>query len=354
MSAASTPFLRPMHLAELLDQAIQLYRRNFLKFIGILAIPYIPLLIVQTGLSYWNSSSLAGSFRSPSAAPTVFAPSFWFSLLGTYLLLFLQIILIQGIANAALARAVADDYTGQPVGILDSYRKLGSAWLRLIVAIVLLVAVMVVLWIWLFIPCIGWFTGPGLLLFTWMVVLPFVAPIIVLEKRGILTALRRAWDLGRSRFWWLIGFVLILVLFSQLVVTGPVFLLNLILRTAMGNQTNFQEQLVLGSVVQLLVSLLTGMLYLPLQLTAMTVVYFDLRVRSEGLDLALQSASASNPEASIVSVAETSPEPQGSFLAGRDVGYFALLSLMGIALCTILYSVLFGLALLIMSLSGIP
>jgi hypothetical protein len=38
------PHLRAMSLPELLDQAIRLYRQNFVKFVGIIAIPYIPLI----------------------------------------------------------------------------------------------------------------------------------------------------------------------------------------------------------------------------------------------------------------------------------------------------------------------
>ncbi len=37
METQSLPSLRPLRLGELLDQAIRLYRRNFLTFIGIIA-----------------------------------------------------------------------------------------------------------------------------------------------------------------------------------------------------------------------------------------------------------------------------------------------------------------------------
>jgi hypothetical protein len=92
-----------------------------------------------------------------------------------------------------------------------------------------------------------------------------------------------------------------------------------------------------------------GLLYLPLQLTAMTVVYFDLRVRSEGLDLALQAAAASGEETNIVALAGTSPQPTSSLVTGTDVGQFVLLSLAGGAIYVVLVSIVAGITLALMS-----
>jgi hypothetical protein len=88
-----------------------------------------------------------------------------------------------------------------------------------------------------------------------------------------------------------------------------------------------QATLVWRPIVQMLVQMSGGLLYLPLQLTAMTLVYFDLRVRSEGLDLALQAASDSGAETNIVAIAETSPTPTGDFITSQDALNFFGLSL---------------------------
>jgi len=61
---------------------------------------------------------------------------------------------------------------------------------------------------------------------------------------------------------------------------------------AASNPESLEQYTLLSTVIQTLVTMIFSLLYLPLQLTAMTVVYFDLRVRSEGLDLALQSTEA--------------------------------------------------------------
>ena len=42
--------LRPLSLGQLLDETFNLYRRNFLLFVGISAVPNLVLLLVQLGL----------------------------------------------------------------------------------------------------------------------------------------------------------------------------------------------------------------------------------------------------------------------------------------------------------------
>jgi hypothetical protein len=95
--------------------------------------------------------------------------------------------------------------------------------------------------------------------------------------------------------------------------------------------------------------MLSGLLYLPLSLTAITLVYFDLRVRSEGLDLALQAAGESRPDVNIVTLTATSPEPQGSLVTGNEVGYFAILTLLYAALIGLFFGAFMGLAMLFSS-----
>jgi hypothetical protein len=353
LSTSSAPFIHSLTLAELLDQAIHLYRRNFLTFIGIIAIPYIPLTLFQTGLTYLSSSSLTSLVNNP---PSTFSMpgGYWIGLIGMIVVGLIQFVLVNGVATAAFTRAVADNYTGKPIGILDSYRKLGSSWLRLIGAMLLLLLIMIPVVIWILIPCIGWVTGPGLYFFLGFVIAPLVAPIIVLERHDISVSLRRAWDLGRSRFWWLIGFAFVISLLGQLIITGPAYLINFVLQAIFTGQGNLQDLLLWRTVIQVLVQMIGGLLYLPLTLTAMTLVYFDLRVRSEGLDLALQAAAASGVETDIITLAETSPQPSGSLMTGTDVGNLALLSLAGVAVITILFGIIFGLTMATMSSFSLP
>jgi hypothetical protein len=344
--------MRPMTLAELLDRAIGLYRQNFFKFIGIIAIPFIPLTALQMGLSFFTTSSMMSGISRVGGSPVVnpFNSSILLAYFGIFVVAVAQFILVQGVATAALTRAISDNYTGQKTSIVDAYDRIGTSWVNLIVALLFMLLIFIVVFIWMIIPCVGWFTGPGMFFFLSLAVSPLVAPIIVLEKQGAMDAVRRAWDLARSRFWWLMGCVLVLALFGQLIVTGPVLLFNVLLRSVMSLYPAVMEQQVLiSSIVQNMVTMFTSLLYLPIKITIMTVVYFDLRARSEGLDLALQVSSAPENETDVVHLPEITTLAQSEpFFTTTDAGRFALLSLAGMALYAILISVVFALTALAM------
>jgi hypothetical protein len=345
MTDSALPALRPMKLAELLDQAIRLYRRNFLQFIGIVAIPYVPLILIGAASSALSTSSLQG-FSSASSPYSIFTnANYWLGLAGTFVVAILHLFLIQGLATAALTRAIADSYVGQPIGILSSYRRLGASAGRLVGALLWLGLIGLVLFIWLLIPCVGWISGPGLFVFLVWVVLPLVAPIVVLENHGAMASVRRAWDLSRTRFWWLIGFAFILYLFATLVVSGPTLLISSALRYfTISNSNPLTQQLVVTTVIQTLVNMITGLLYLPLQLSAITVVYFDLRVRSEGLDLALQAQPVAEAAPGQVLAAVPAGSP-ARLITGTDIGNFVLFTLGFLAVYALLVGIVMGLSL---------
>jgi hypothetical protein len=339
-----------MTLAELLDRAIGLYRRHFLIFIGIIAIPYIPLMLIQMGLQLITTTSMMdGLSTAPNSANPFesFNPAVIGASMGSILVVFVQFILVQGVASAALTRAVANNYMGRPVGILDSFRTLQDSWLRLILALVVIFVLAFLLFIWMIIPCIGWFTGPGLLMFVSLIVSPLVAPVIVLERGDILASIRRAWDLARGRFWWLVGYAFVIALFGQLIITGPVYLISFSAQSLQSLfQLDFDQQLIVSTIIQNLVTISTSLLYLPLQLTIMTVIYFDLRARAEGLDLAMQLPGESGAEPVMNGLPEIASKSQAPLFTRMDLGRFALLSLAAIAFYALIVSAVMFLGLL--------
>jgi hypothetical protein len=361
VTASTIPHLRPLSLGKLLDQAIRLYRRNFFTFIGIIAIVQIPLTVIQLVVSLLTfgdffSQLEQASGGGPLTDPTeIFTPAY-FSGIGVSLLLGIAgLFLIKGVATAALTRAIADNYLGESVGITESYRKIREAWLPLIIALIVAVVVSVGLFIWTLVPCVGWLTGGGILVFFWMVVVPLIAPIIVLEKQTATQSIRRAWDLARRRFWWVLGFVFILFIFAQLVITGPATLINLIFQFVLGSPLEFSaSRAITQTVIQSLVQLVFSLVYLPLQLTAITLLYFDLRVRTEGFDLALLSATASTGPAEEVSDLTTqAPRPeQGNWITLPEMGYFALIELGALVLYVVFVVIIGGLVFALMAASG--
>lgn len=356
METQALPTLRPLRLGELLDQAIRLYRRNFVTFIGIIALVYVPLMVLQTAATTLLSSSLGSiaNSRSPEAIFSNYA--YWGGILSTFVIGFLRFVFVQGIATGALTRAVADNYLGRTTSIMDAYRSIGKSWPSLIGALLLVGLLGFVILIWTLIPCVGWFTGLGMLAFLAAAVSPMVAPVVVLESSGpwssptdnlivrfweqillSLLAIRRAWSLVRRRFWPVLGYIIVLYLFNLLIVAGPSAIANAVLTAVFHSLGDATTQLVLVSIIQALVSLVFILIYYPLQMTAFTLIYFDLRVRTEGFDLALLTTS--DADQALTAPAQPTNE---RLITGADLGNFAILTLAAVGIYILLFSVLFG------------
>ncbi|VAW30882.1 hypothetical protein MNBD_CHLOROFLEXI01-1670 [hydrothermal vent metagenome] len=320
-----TSLLQPMSMAQLLDRAIRLYRKNFLLFIGIVAVAQIPATAVNM-IGLW----LAPTPELPAFDPTPTLPEMlqdiaqssgldnnpwvWFGRLITLLLL--------QIATAALTKAVAENYLGHKISLLEAYRKIGRSGLTLLFAVFLSFLFIIALFVWwIFVPILGWLSGLGMIFFFALVVLPLIAPVIVLEHRTATEAIQRAWDLARRRIWWLIGFMLLLGLFGQLVVTLPAILSVFIINSVVGSSVSATTT----TLIQQVIGLLLNLIYLPLQLTCVTLLYFDVRVRTEGFDLALLALS---DETHADAVQATAPPLDSTrFPKWEEIGYFSLLTI---------------------------
>lgn len=339
MAVEASLYLRPMRMGLILDQAARLYRNNFVPFMGIVALVQVPIAIIQILL---NLATVSGS-GIPNLTATLGV-----SLLSTLL----SFIFIQGIGTAAMTRAVADNYLGEKTGALDAYRKIGGGWLYLLAALFILGLIGIVAALWLLVPCIGWLTGLGILAYLSVVIAPLVAPIIVLEGGSASEGWRRAWELARQRFWWIFGFFAVLYVFNLLVVIGPSTLVSYILTFVWSFSGSDPGASLIGQlVIQQLVTVSLGLIFLPFQLAATTLVYFDLRVRSEGFDLAVRAQDGDNEQHVVAELMSGAPQAdQASLMTSRELGYFAVLTLVPVGLY---FAFFFLLTLLIAIFEGI-
>lgn len=348
MATVTTPEFRSLRIGELFDQAIRIYRRNFFKFIAILAVVQIPLTLLQFLAVLPSQIALTGA----NSYEELSLISLGGGVLNCFTTL-LSFVLVQGVATAATTRAVADGYLGRSTGFVEAYRRIRGRWTHLVVALLLASLINIGLVIWVLVPCVGWVTGLGLLFFFATVIIPLIAPIIVLERKGPVEAIRRAWDLVRRRFWWVVGFVALLWLFSQIVTTGPAFLVGILLGLLF-------ESVEVGGVQQSVIQTLAGLpftlLYLPLQLTAVTLLYFDLRVRTEAFDLIWQTRETLEDETDADLVLAQAPPPErGNLITWTEVGYFVLLTLAVGGVAALLYVVIGGLlAAFLLPSGGVP
>ena len=340
--------LTPLSTGQILDHAVRLYRRNFLRFIGIFAVVQVPAALINIIASARTSTSLM-DYINQAYTPT-FDEAFWTTYLTSLFLTLIigvsNFVLVQVIGTAALTKTVTSYLTRQPTDILDAYSNTSKDWLRLLVVAIIVAFVTLAALLWtIFVPCVGWITGPSILVFLIMALTPLTIPIVVLEKKGGGAALRRAWDLARRRFWPLIGFTLILTVFAQFLIAGPAALVRSVLYVSINATQDAASQSMTIAIVDSIVKLFLSLLFNPLQLTAFTLMYYDLRVRTEGFDLAVLARqtsceTASTPVDYDALIAHSPPAESSPLLTGGDYGRFALISILVVVFYTVLMFIL--------------
>ena len=310
-------------MGELLDQAARIYRGRFFLFTGITGVVLVPITLLQIG-SAVGMYLLGVHLEDDSGFEFVAGQGF------SALFSLIQYFLIEGIAKAAMAHAVTGQYLGIEISILGAFRKLGRRWWRLPASYVMVGLLLIPLSLWSMVPLVGWFTGPGIFVFLWTVILPLLVPVVTLENTWGLESIRRVKMLAWSRFWWLLGFALTLFLFNFFMFLGPSMLISSItlgVVTSLSDSTSAPAYLAL-SVSQALSGLVSSLLFTPLASICGLMVYFDLRMRYEGLDLILQANQAAPvPLAAGEVLQQALPTPPANLVTRYDLGRFALLTL---------------------------
>jgi len=363
----TSPDFRARNIPELLDLVIRIYRRHFLTLIGIIALMQIPVALIQL---IFQLVALSGPFFEAMQDPNFFmtsrpedlwGPELAGGFIGLFCFVVVGFVLVQGLATAATTRAVAGSYFGHMPGIIEAYRQIRPVWLRLVLALILAALLGLVFLIWGMVPCVGWLSGLGMFIFWMTAIVPLLSPIIVLEDQTITGAIRRAWDLARRRFWGLLGFMVALFILGQVLIAVPSTIINTLFQVLVGldpASSDMSKYLILQTIVQSLTTLGLTLIYLPLQITGITMIYFDLRIRTEGFDLAVaaetDAATSEDQTGTVEQLINQAPSPeQGGVLTWREMGYFALVSLLGGGGVVLLWAVFALLAVAIMGASGL-
>jgi hypothetical protein len=362
VNATAMPLLRPMSVAGLLDATIRLYRKNFWTLVAIVAVVQVPVLVVNGLLSVPMSRAseemLAfepytfdpGTY-DPSAPPDFMPASF-----GRYLLWLGLQLLVGGLLGmvattlmtGALAWAVSERHLDRPIAVGPAYRAVFRRWKSLFGAALLALLIYIGLYVVFLIPCLGQLVGLPALIFAY-VCLRFVPQAVMLEGERASGSLRRSWYLTKPHFWRVLGIIALLWLLGLLLTAGPSLIINYGIVT-------LSPSLILRNLVATGVSAVLSLLYLPIRLTGETLVYYDLRVRQEGLDLEMELKAlsplpeyAEAGEGATLPVEDEQPSlPPASpareqFLTGRDWRNLGILLAIGfviLLLCCAVYAFL--------------
>jgi hypothetical protein len=301
VATAGTPVrLRPLPLGELLDETFKLYRRHFSVIAGVALVIILPNLII---------SLISGSYRAnpvtylqqvlqnandPAALQAVQARQQQYTSSPLYLLSFPIAILMIPFTVGALYRAATSLAAGnvETIGsvLAGTARRYFGIW-----GIVLLAALvgfgLGLIWTVFVILVLARASAAAILtvgaigivitlIVTWVLVRWSVAtPALFAEGVGPVTAIGRSWNLVRDNWWRTVGIVIIVAIMVFLIQSALSVLFTGMAAVVPGLSEDLRAGLVttVATLVDALVSAITPI--------AITMLYLDLRVRKEGLDL---------------------------------------------------------------------
>jgi hypothetical protein len=243
-----------------------MYRRHFLLFAGLSVILSIPSAALSGFFSYAFLNGIVQQANTVGQAPT-----FNFNFLGTTLVAAVVVLLVTIVLlpffYGAVTFAACESALGRPVsalgvlnGVRRNYFQLLGYWL--LISLMFILFCLLPLWIWIW---VSWVT---------------VMPIMFIEKVGLAAAMDRSRRLVEGRWWrtFLVVFLIFIIIYAVRIALGAFIALGQGLL-----------QLVIATPVVIFISGATGViidsLVNPIPQIAIVLIYFDLRVRREGLDL---------------------------------------------------------------------
>jgi Membrane domain of glycerophosphoryl diester phosphodiesterase len=254
--------LRPLSTGELLDRTFYLYRKHFTLFVGIVALPNLAHLAFQiaSGMLTTRGSVTSGAIMSILSA-----------------LVYLAAL---AASQAGTIHAISQVHLDQPATVTGSLGAVSGSIVRI---------VLINIGIWIGIG-IGFvlLIIPGIILaLMWALTIP----VAVLEDRGLRDSAERSAELTkgtRGRIF-VVGFLFVVLMYIfTMLWEGPLIaLLGLrasAMRTALSFPSWYLVTLALGSFA-------TQCLVGPLLTIALSLIYYDQRVRKEGFDLQLMMSN---------------------------------------------------------------
>lgn len=240
------PPLRTRGVGEILSAAFDLYGRYWRTLIPLVAVVVIPLSILQYGLADLTRVDAIDRTTAEEAVGAGFAG----------LVIGLGSLFLTVLLTGAVAWAVAGTLVGREPDLGESYRfGLARFWSIVLVSILTALAV----------------AGGFILLiipgFIFLTRFSVSVPVLVVERRRGTDALSRSWDLVTGHSWPVFGTLFLAALLAGLV--------NAFLTFPFA-----------GWALEGLFAGIASAITTPFVALVLAVVYFDLRVRKDGLDVA--------------------------------------------------------------------
>jgi hypothetical protein len=292
--------LRPLGFVDVLDEAIELYKSNFLLLVGIAAFLYVPYTLLTISLQNQK-------IGLENAKPADFA---FFIVIAMVSVVFY--IVAAPIVTGALTYGISERYLDRETSIAACYRRMLRTsvffpflWTNILVFLVLMgasavpVALLVAAIVFtvsnianatisiiirdiivIFVLAIPAIAIP---IYVWARLL-LVAPAFIIEMRGPVGSLVRSWQLMKGSVARAFGLMLVVglvVFILQAIISSPTTIL-VGLKQVQGAEPS-QSLLVLNTLIQTILSTVLA----PLASIVTILLYYDQRIRKEGFDLEL-------------------------------------------------------------------
>jgi hypothetical protein len=288
--------LRPLSTSELLDRTFHLYRNNFLVFVGITAIPQLFVLALRVAVRVRPDANQVGEF--------------FLAYFGIWIVSFIAI----ETSHAWTVMAVSNLQLGRPAGVGSAYRSVQNSLLRVIwisfavLCIPILFAVPVMIVVGIIVGIAGGIAGGGfnnvamirvaslslvlivpLIALRWWLAWSLVVPVTVLEGGGLRVSMRRSKTLTKGCR----GRIFVIYLLIAILVAVVSWMIQLPLLAVVGLRSLREPgsmtaaALAISAVGAFLSTSLVG----ALGTIALTLIYYDQRVRKEGFDLQLMMST---------------------------------------------------------------
>lgn len=288
--------LRPLTLAELLDRSFSTYKRHLWLFVGIMAVPAVIALLYAIGAQLFQFSQ---GPVTPGLAPAVVFARMAPMVIGAMAFLLVYMV-VYAFALGATTVAVAHIYKDLPITVGDAYRqvrrhggrlillfiwvtlRLGGAWIGIAVLAAIVAGLSAVIS-----PILSGIVFMISLLVAavlvgYMAVRYGVAvPAAVLEDLTAGGALARSVELTeehRGRVFLVLVCAMVITYATTALLQGP-FMLGAFV-AGPGTAT----ALVL-TVIGAVFGTIGGMFSGPIMIIGLAMIYYDLRIRKEALDL---------------------------------------------------------------------
>jgi hypothetical protein len=261
--------LRPMTLGEVLDRTFTLYRENFFLFAGIMALPYLLVLVFRFGALLLTRS--ATHLTATSDAPHLpSAGMIGGAILGGMggLIVFL---LVVGIAQAATVSAVSKLYLGHETSIGEAFSGAKGS-------ILIVVAIMIMTGLATIVGCI-FLIIPGVYIACRLAV---SVPVAIVEKESPVASMERSMELTKG----FAGQVFLLFLLTFVVswivgalIQAPIMFFTF--KAVLAKQQPSVGIMAYSYFAEFISQVLVG----PIGTISAGLMYYNLRVRKEGFDI---------------------------------------------------------------------